>query len=307
MRVDAPQRLLSHCHEARGAFNNMRRMDSTNARAADLRPRIAAGAAEARIQSIGRARALLDVMADGSWVALRNLARHTGLAKTTAFNLVSALVDTGLADHDPAAGAYRLSLQHLAYGKAVERRLEVAAVAQPHLLRLCAETRETVNLALPCPTDALIVESLEGSHTLRVSSYAGTRASYHSTACGRALLAHQPPAFRRSIYGLGPLAATTERTVTDPEAIEALLDRCREVGWATEVEENETGGACVAAPIFGPGGGVVAAVSIAGPAARFTPDAIGRVGTLLVTRLAEVSADLSRGGEPKPLRAPGSP
>ena len=39
------------------------------------------------------------------------------------------------------------------------------------------------------------------------------------------------------------------------------------------------GGACVAAPIFGPGGGVVAAVSIAGPAARFTPDAIGRVGS----------------------------
>ena len=131
---------------------------------------------EARIQSIGRAKALLDAMAAGTWVSLRDLAMSTGLAKTTAFNLVSALVDVGLAERDAKAGAYRLSLQHLSYGKAVERRLDIASVARPHLIRLCALTRETVNLALPCPTDSLIVESLEGSQNLRVSSYAGTRA-----------------------------------------------------------------------------------------------------------------------------------
>jgi IclR family acetate operon transcriptional repressor len=60
---------------------------------------------EARIQSIARARALLDVMADGGWVSLRDLAARTGLAKTTAFNLVKALVDTGLAERNAQAGA----------------------------------------------------------------------------------------------------------------------------------------------------------------------------------------------------------
>ena len=145
------------------------------------------------LRSIRHAKALLDVMAAGNWVSLRDLAMMTGLAKTTAFNLVSALVDVGLAERDAKAGAYRLSLQHLSYGKAVERRLDIATVARPLIfIRLCALTRETVNLALPCPTDSLIVESLEGSQTLRVSSYAGTRASYHSTACGRALLAYHP-------------------------------------------------------------------------------------------------------------------
>jgi IclR family acetate operon transcriptional repressor len=189
-------------------------------------------------------------------------------------------------------------LQHLIYGKAVERRLEVANAAQHHLVRLCAETRETVNLALPCPTDALIVESLEGSQALRVTSYAGTRAPYHSTACGRALLAYQPPAFRHAIYALGPLAAATHRTVTDPEAIEIVLNGCRARGWATEIEENEPGSACVAAPIFGPGGAVVGSVSIAGAAARFTPEVIERLGTLLVRRIADIASDLTRGPEP---------
>src|SRR5690606_37846060 len=119
------------------------------------------------------------------------------------------LVDVGLADRDSKAGAYRLSLHHVIYGKAVERRLDVAAIARSHLIRLCAATRETVNLALPGPTDAVIVESLEGSQNLRVSSYAGTRAPYHSTACGRALLAHQPASFRETIYSIGPLAPAT--------------------------------------------------------------------------------------------------
>jgi IclR family acetate operon transcriptional repressor len=256
-------------------------------------------ASDARIQSIGRAGALLGAMADGGWVALRDLATRTGLAKTTALNLLRALVEIGLVERDPRAGAYRLGLQHLVYGKTVERRLEVAAAAQHHLIRLCAETRETVNLALPCATDALIVESLEGSHALRISAYAGTRASYHSTACGRALLAYQSVEFRRAIYGLGPLTAATHRTVTEPQAIEELLEHCRSVGWATEFEENEPGSACIAAPIFGPGGSVVASVSIAGPAARFTTDTIERLGTLLLDRVREITADLRQAGESK--------
>lgn len=248
---------------------------------------------EARIQSIGRAKALMDVMADGGWVSLRDLALGTRLAKTTAFNLVSALVDVGLAERDVKAGAYRLSLQHLIYGKAVERRLDITAIARPHLIRLCAMTRETVNLALPGPADAVIVESLEGSQSLRVSSYAGTRAAYHSTACGRALLAHQSLQFRKIIYSLGSLPAATDRTITDPEALELVLERGRALGWTTEFEENEMGGACVAAPIFGPGGDAIAAVSIAGPAARFEPEAIERLGKLLVAQLAQVTTELT--------------
>lgn len=89
-----------------------------------------------------------------------------------------------------------------------------------------------MNLAIPRPTDALIVESLEGTrHGVRVSSYAGTAAAYHSTACGRALLAHRPEAERRALYALGPLVAATPATVTDAARLEAILATCRARGW----------------------------------------------------------------------------
>lgn len=240
---------------------------------------------ESRIQSIGRAAALLHAMSDGEWVAFSDLAARLGIAKTTTSNLVGALVDVGMVEHDARRGAYRLGLPLLAYGKAVERRLDVAAVLRPHLIALSAATRETVNLALPCPTDALIVESLEGSRSLRVSSYSGTRASYHSTACGRALLAWQDPAFRQAIFAIGPLRAVTQQTVTDTATLEAQLAEGRERGWFTECEENEAGSACVAVPVFGPDGSVLAAVSIAGPVTRFDGDIERRHAALLMERL----------------------
>jgi IclR helix-turn-helix domain len=47
---------------------------------------------DARIQSIARAKAILDVLADQhGWVRLRDIAVRTGLVKATVFNLVTAL------------------------------------------------------------------------------------------------------------------------------------------------------------------------------------------------------------------------
>jgi len=240
-----------------------------------------------RIQSLGRAAALLDAMGDGGWHPLRNLARSTRLAKTTAFNLLTALVDVGLAERNPAVGAYRLGLRNVEYGRAVERRMDVLPRFRPLLIRLCSETNETVNLAIPRATDALIVESLEGSQGVRVTTYAGTRAPYHATACGRALLAHRPEQERQAFLAQAALIPVTHNTITEPARLERLLAGCRRDGWVAEREENELGACCVAAPILDRGR-PVAAISIAGPATRMNSAMIARIGNLLVRRIAEI-------------------
>jgi DNA-binding IclR family transcriptional regulator len=247
---------------------------------------------DARIQSLARAKAILDVLADQpGWVRLREIAARTGLLKATAFNLVSALAEIGLVEHNPSRGVYRLGLQVLVYGRAVERRLDIVAVMRPHLVKLCAETLETVNLALPGPLEAVIVESLEGSQTLRVTSYTGTRASYYATACGRALLAHQPETVRRHILGLSTLAPLTPNTVTDVPSLERILADCRRDGFVCEIEENEQGGACVAAPVI-MAGKAVASVSIAGPAFRMGEQQRQRFGGILKDVMARAGQDL---------------
>jgi len=254
----------------------------------------------ARIQSIARAKAILEVLAarDGGWVALRDIAAGSSLIKTTAFNLVMALVEVGLVEHNPVTGAYRLGVEFIAYGRAVERRTDLIALMRPYLVRLCATSRETVNLALPCPADVLIVDSMEGSQSLRITSYAGTRASYHSTACGRALLAYGSEAVRTQVLALQPLVPLTPRTTTDRDKLDAILAQCRQRGFVEEIEENEEGAACVGAALLDGKGEAIAAVSIAGPLMRMGPETRERIGRLLVETLAEARRDLLAGTHP---------
>lgn len=246
---------------------------------------------QARIQSVGRAASLVEAMESGEWVPLRVLAAHAGIARTTARNLLGALVDVGWVEHDPRHGAYRLGLPFLSFGKTVENRIDIAAAVRPHLIQLCARTRETVNLALPGPTDATIVDSFEGSQSLRVTSYTGTRAGYHSTACGRALLAWQSEAHRRSVYELAAFSAPTPHTVTDIEGIEKILAETRATGWALEVEENEVGSACVAAPILGSNGHAIASVSVAGPVARINAKTATHYADMLTDQLELIASE----------------
>jgi IclR family acetate operon transcriptional repressor len=241
-----------------------------------------------QIQSIGRAGDILDALlrAPHGVLQLGEIARACGLVKTTAFTLVDSLVCIGLVDREPEGG-YRLGLRNLAYGRAVEQRLDIVSLTRPALLRLCALTRETVNLAVARPLEAFIVESFEGSRNLRVSSYAGTSAPYHSTACGRVLLAHQSPAVIESFYRMGRFERFTEQTISTSSALQSQLDVCRARGWAIEREENEVGASCIAAPVV-VGGIVQAAISIAAPAARLDDSEAARFAEILLAETAAI-------------------
>jgi DNA-binding IclR family transcriptional regulator len=91
---------------------------------------------------------------------------------------------------------------------------------------------------------------------------------------GRAFLAYSHPA---TIEGLlaGRLAPVTPRTLTSPVAIMRELTAVPERGWAIDREEGNIGVSCVAAPIFGPLGEVMAALSVTGPSQLVRADRIG--------------------------------
>lgn len=245
------------------------------------------------IQSLARANAILQVVEQNGVAPLAAIARATGLNKTTAFYLVSSLAELGFVER--VDGGFRLGLRNLELGKAVQRQTSIIEIAKPSLTRLCIATKETVNLAVPYLLDALIIESLEGIHGVRVTSYAGTRAPYHATACGKAILAHFDEASRFAVYQSRGLGSVTPKTLTCVETLEAQLVEIRRAGHAFDLEEMEDSAYCVSVPIFETFGNIAAAISVAGPKSRMTIETLTDIAKLIKVEVGEISRRLTTG------------
>lgn len=254
-----------------------------------------------RIQSLARANAILTEVAGASTGAIRlnELSQRLGLNRTTVFNLAESLVMLGFLAKDESG--YCLGLRNIELGRAATRRVDVLPAIRPALMRICHQTGETVNLALPYLAEAMIVESYESRHGVRATAYAGTRAPYHATACGKALLTRFSPETRQQIYDFAGLPAVTERTITERRALEADLAAVEARGYALEVEESELGAFCVAVAVVNSFGEALASISVASVTQRMSSETIAAFAAILKQEVVVLERELA--GQPAPTAA----
>jgi IclR family acetate operon transcriptional repressor len=89
------------------------------------------------------------------------------------------------------------------------------------------------------------------------------------------------------------LLAMTANTITSRDELEMCLAEARERGYATDREELEPHLCCVAAPVYGRDGTVVASVSLSGPASRLSdPAAMAAVAVDVRATARQVSTRL---------------
>jgi len=152
------------------------------------------------------------------------------------------------------------------------------------LRELMEVSQESANLAVLEKNSVVYIEQVPvPGRTVRMFTQPGTYAPVHATGTGKAILAFEPEEVRDSIIRQIDLTHFTLNTITDPERFREELDRIREQGYALDFEEKEEGVRCLAAPVFGPEGNVVAAMSISGPAGRLSE-----------TRLEELVPEIKR-------------
>jgi DNA-binding IclR family transcriptional regulator len=159
-----------------------------------------------------------------------------------------------------------------------------------------------VHLAVLDGLEVVYVERRESPGAVRVFGRLGNRGPAHATATGKLLLAFLPPAeLDRRLAGVR-LARKTPYTITSKEQLREELPRIRARGWAENVNEAEMGFASISAPIRGPVGEVVAALSVAGPVQRLDGDNLRRFARPVCECAAHISrrlgwADVPRTGE----------
>jgi IclR family acetate operon transcriptional repressor len=160
--------------------------------------------------------------------------------------------------------------------------------ARPCLARLVEETGETANMALLDGDEVVYVAQVPSKHSMRMVTEVGRRVLPHSTAVGKALLAHLPDDEVRALLARTGMPAATEKTITTPEGFLAALEDVRRLGYAMDDNEQEMGARCLAATV--PGSPTAAAVSVSGPAGRLTDAATERI----VPVLRQVAKELSQ-------------
>lgn len=113
----------------------------------------------------------------------------------------------------------------------------------------------------------MYVEIVDGARGLRSLARVGGRHPAHSTAVGKAMLAHMDDVSRSASLPR-VLRRRTGRTHVDARRLADELAAVAAAGHAIEVGENEEGAACVGVPVIGLRGEVSGALSIAVPSAR---------------------------------------
>jgi DNA-binding IclR family transcriptional regulator len=111
-----------------------------------------------------------------------------------------------------------------------------------------------------------------GSQAIDLDTHTGLRAHLHSTALGKAILAHRPAERVDEIVDQHGLPPVNENTVTDREELLDQLERIRERGFALDDEERLQGLRCVAAPIKPADGKVIGSISVSAPTSRMGDD-----------------------------------
>jgi DNA-binding IclR family transcriptional regulator len=242
----------------------------------------------AAVRSIDRAGEMLARLLDSDApMSLRDLAEAADLPKSTASRLLTALERHGLVHQAGERGKLEPgpAILRFAHRGGVERHL--VELAQGALEALSESSQETVNLSVPTPNGVDHLAQVHGRHFLGAGQWVGRRVDYHCTANGKIFLA-----FGAAELPPGELARTTPHTLVDRAALDRQLHIVRREGFATTVDELEVGLSALAAPVRGPAGDVIAALSISGPTLRLTRERMAELAPVLLKEADALSARL---------------
>ncbi len=242
------------------------------------------------VKSVSRALDIFTILSlKKTGLGVTEIANQIDINKSSVYRILSTLVQYKYVEQDQDTGRYKLGYKFLEISSKLLESIDLRTEAQPYLKELENETNEVVHLVVYDQGEVVYIEKLEGNELLRTHFKVGKRALMHCTSVGKAILAHLPMQVVLKILEQKGMPAYTEKTITNQLDLLEELVKVRECGYAYDLEENEYGITCIAAPIFDHIGSVVAAVSVSGSTFRMTHQRLKQ----LQKRMIDISRKIS--------------
>ena len=206
---------------------------------------------------------------------LSEIARATGLYKSTILRILESLLDAGYIMRVEES-KYALGPMIMQLGLAYERSNPLRHIIMPVMERLVDQGTESPSFHIRQPADErLCLFRLDSRHSTLDRVQAGDRLPIRRGAAGKVLLAFS-----------GDLP--------DDPSLRQIHDEC----FAISLGERDKFCAGIAVPVFSSGDSLMGALSLSGPKERFSPEDVARMKQPLLTAARELSEALG-GAYPK--------
>jgi DNA-binding IclR family transcriptional regulator len=220
------------------------------------------------------------------------VARELGLPRSTAYHLLSELIEAGFVTHLAEERRYGLGVGAFELGSAYLRHEPLERLAKPILRRLIERTEQTAHLGVLHGREALYLIREQPANPYLTVTEVGVRLPAQLPASGRAMLAHLPAAQVRALFpARDSFVVRTGRGPAHLPALRRLLTDERRRGWAVEDGHVTAGYASVAAAVLDHGGRPIAAISTTFP--HHCAQECGEIWPNLATETRRAAAELS--------------
>lgn len=200
---------------------------------------------------------------DTQELGIKELAQLLDMPQSSVYRIVQSMEFSGLIFQNAENRKYRLGPKLLSLSAKQDMLRTCQEISVKHMRRLAQETGETVNLACRDCDRIMYMHRIECSHVLRPNFTLQASYPAHSTALGLVLMSELSESNLQWIY-----EKNAEDISMNFKAFTAAITEVRRHGYAYDDQVFCEGLRCTAAPIRGPGGGILFSVSVSAPTLR---------------------------------------
>ncbi|MHB1007453.1 MAG: IclR family transcriptional regulator [Chloroflexota bacterium] len=245
--------------------------------------------------AVSRALAVLGCFTAASpELTLSDISARIGSPLSTVHRIATVLEADGLLTRDLKNGRYRLGLKIVALFGAFQSGSELCRQALPYLRDIAASTGLNANVGVLVKGEVLYVARVVNPHFSSVS-FVGLLLPAHCCAMGKVLLAYQPWEQVESVVNEKGLRPFTSSTISSRDEFFDCLEQVKIRGYAIDRGELTPDSACVAAPIRARDVGMLAALSVSGPADVVSKRPIEETAAIVCRYADRISFSLGHG------------
>ena len=244
------------------------------------------------VNSIVRAALILQTLSQGN-SRIGKISESARLSKGTTHRLLLTLAKVGFVVQDPMTQRYHLGpgLLQLTSDPILSHNWLISCAFE-QMTYLKNLSRETILLHLRAGLQKVCIEKIDSPEDLKYINEKGSTAPLYVGGAGKILLSELKDDEINKILSQIRLVAITANTITDRQKLWAEIKKVRRLGYATSFGERVPGSSCVSVPVKKYTAPV--ALSILGPASRFSPKKITKITAELKQAAGRISENLER-------------